>query len=52
MQGLAEDSHLITVAHGQARQIPISLGQLIGSGNWGRTQDQVLMEDKAIEQVR
>ena len=52
VQGLAEGSHLIMVAHDQARQIPISLDQLIGSGNWGRTQDQVLMEDKAIEQVR
>ena len=52
VQGLAEGSHLIMVAHGQARQIPISLGQLIGSGNWGRTQDQVLMEDQAIEQAR
>ena len=31
---------------------PISLDQLIGSGNWGTTQDQVLMEDQAIEQVR
>ena len=40
------------VAHDQARQISISLNQLIGSGDWGRTQDQVLMEDKAIEQVR
>ena len=46
VQGLAEDSHLIMVAHDQARQIPISLGQLIGSGNWGRTQNQVLMEDQ------
>ena len=52
VQGLAEGSHLIMVARDQARQIPISLDQLIGSGNWGRTQDQVLMEDKAIEQVR
>ena len=43
---------MIMVAHDQARQIPISLDQLIGSGNWGRTQDQVLMEDQAIEQVR
>ena len=25
---------------------------MIGSGNWGRTQDQVLMEDQATEQVR
>ena len=40
------------VAHDQSRQIPISLDQLIGSGNWGRTQDQVLMKDQAIEQVR
>ena len=40
------------VAHDQARQVPISSDQLIGSGNWGRTQDQVLMEDQAIEQVR
>ena len=45
VQGLAEGSHLIMVARDQARQIPISLDQLIGSGNWGRTQDQVLMED-------
>ena len=52
LQGLAEGSHLIMVARDQARQIPISLDQLIGSGNWGRTQDQVLMEDEAIEQVR
>ena len=52
VQGLAEGSHLIMVARDQARQIPISLDQLIGSGNWGRTQDQVLMEDEAIEQVR
>ena len=40
------------VAHDQARQVPISLDRLIGSGNWRRTQDQVLMEDQAIEQVR
>ena len=40
------------VAHDQARQISISLDQLIGSGDWGRTQDQELMEDQAIEQVR
>ena len=39
------------VAHYQARQIPISLDQLIGNGNW-RTQDQVLMEGQGIEQVR
>ena len=52
VQGLAEDSHLIMVAHDQARQISISLDQLIGSGDWGRTQDQELMEDQAIEQVR
>ena len=52
VQGLAEGSCLITVAHDQARKSPISLDQLIGSGNWGRTQDQVLMEDQAIEQVR
>ena len=52
VQGLAEGSHLIMVAHDQDRQIPISLDQLIGSGNWGRTQDQVLREDQAIEQVR
>ena len=52
MQGLAEGSSLIMVAYNQARQIPISLDQLTGSGNWGRTQDQVLMEDQAIEQVR
>ena len=52
VQGLAEGSHLIMVARDQARQIPISLDQLIGSGNWGETQDQVLMEDQAIEQVR
>ena len=39
-------------AHNQARQIPISLDQLIGSGNWGRSQNQELMEDQAIEQVR
>ena len=52
VQGLAEGSHLIMMAHDQARQIPISLDQLIDGGNWGRTQDQVLMEDQAIEQVR
>ena len=52
VQGLAEGSHLIMMAHDQARQIPISLDQLIDGGNWGRTQDQVLMEDEAIEQVR
>ena len=52
MQRLAEGSHLIMVSHDQARQSPISLDQLIGSGNWGRTQDQMLMEDQAIEQVR
>ena len=52
VQGLAEGSHLIMVAHDQARQVPISLDRLIGSGNWRRTQDQVLMEDQAIEQVR
>ena len=52
MQGLAEGSHLIMVAHDQARQIPISLDQLVHSGNRGRTQNQVLMEDQAIEQVR
>ena len=52
VQGLAEGSCLITVAHDQARKSPISLDQLIGSGNWGRTQEQVLMEDQAIEQVR
>ena len=52
VQGLAEGSHLIMVAHDQARQIPISLDQLIGSGNWGRSQNQELMEDQAIEQVR
>ena len=40
------------VAHYQARQIPISLDQLIGNGNWRRTQDQVLMEGQGIEQVR
>ena len=44
-QGLPEGSHLIMVAHDQARQSPISL-------KLGRTQDQVLMEDQAIEQVR
>ena len=43
---------MIMVAHDQARQVPISLDRLIGSGNWRRTQDQVLMEDQAIEQVR
>ena len=52
VQGLAEGSHLIMVAHDQGRQIPISLDQLVHSGNWGRTQDQVLMEDQAIEQAR
>ena len=52
VRGLAEGSHLIMMAHDQARQIPISLDQLIDSGNWGRTQEQVLMEDQAIEQVR
>ena len=52
VQGLAEGSRLIMEAHDQVRQIPISSDQLIGSGNWGRTQDQVLMEDQAIEQVR
>ena len=52
MQGLAEGSHLILVAHNQARQILISLDQLRGSGNWGRIQDRVLMEDQAIKQVR
>ena len=51
MQGLAEGSHLILVAHNQARQILISLDQLRGSGNWGRIQDRVLMEDQAIKQV-
>ena len=35
VQGLAEGSCLITVAHDQARKSPISLDQLIGSGNWG-----------------
>ena len=53
VQGLAEGSHLTVVAYDQARQIPMSLHQLIGSGDWGITQDkQVLMEDQAIEQVR
>ena len=52
MQGTAEGSCLIVAAHNQARQIPISLDQLIGNGNWGRTQDQEFMEDQAIEQVR
>ena len=52
MQGLAEGSHLILVAHNQATQILISLDQLRGSGNWGRIQDRVLMEDQAIKQVR
>ena len=42
---------MIMVAHDQARQVPISLDRLIGSGNWRRTQDQVLMEDQAIEKV-
>ena len=32
--------------------IPITLDRLIGSGNWGETQDQVLLEHQAIEQVR
>ena len=45
VQGLAEGSHLIMVSHDQARQSPISL-------KLGRPQDQVLMEDQAIEQVR
>ena len=42
VQGLAEGSHLIMVARDQARQIPISLDQLIGNGNWEKIQDQVL----------
>ena len=49
VQGLAEGSHLILVAHNQATQILISLDQLRGSGNWGRIQDRVLMEDQAIK---
>ena len=43
---------MTVVAYDQARQIPMSLHQLIGSGDWGITQDkQVLMEDQAIEKV-
>ena len=45
VRGLAEGSHLIMVSHDQARQSPISL-------KLGRTQDQVLMDNQAIEQVR
>ena len=45
VQGLAEGSHLIMVSHDQARQSPISL-------KLGRPQDQVLMDNQAIEQVR
>ena len=52
MQGLAEGSHLVLVAHNQTTQILISLDQLRGSGNWGRIQDRVLIEDQAIKQVR
>ena len=52
VQGLAEGSCLIMAAHNQARQIPISLDQLIGSGTWERSQDQEFMEDQAIAQMR
>ena len=52
VQGLAEGPCLIMVTHNLARQIPISLDQLMGSGNWGKIQDQVLVKDQAIKQVR
>ncbi|XP_070102381.1 endogenous retrovirus group K member 9 Gag polyprotein-like [Equus caballus] len=39
-------------AHNQARQIPKPLEQLMGIGPWAGVQNQLRMEDQAIEQLR
>ena len=38
--------------HDQTHNIPVSLEQHVGIGPWGRENDQIRMNDQAIEQLQ